>query len=49
MFVELSGLFLLGVRGVYVFESVEIVEEWWGYDQEGYDNFEYVQEEDFDD
>ena len=49
MFVELSGTSSSGARGVHALESAETTEEWWGYDQEGYDNSEYAQEEDPDD
>ena len=49
MFAELSGPSSSGARGVHALESAETAEEWWGYDQEGYDNSEYAQEEDPDD
>eukprot|EP00435_Cladocopium_sp_Y103_P018792 s5092_g4.t1 len=49
MFAELSGSSSSGARGVHALESAETAEEWWGYDQEGYDNSEYAQEEDPDD
>ena len=38
-----------GARGVHALEGAGTTEEWWGYDQEGYDNSEYVQGEDPDD
>ena len=38
MFAELSGPSSSGARGVHALESAETAEEWWGYDQEGYDN-----------
>ena len=46
MFVELSGSTSSGARGVHALEGAETTEEWWGYDQEGYDNSVYAQEED---
>ena len=49
MFVELSGSSSSGARGVHALEGADTTEEWWGYDQEGYDNSEYAQEEDPDD
>eukprot|EP00435_Cladocopium_sp_Y103_P040784 s2263_g11.t1 len=50
MFVELSGSSSSsGARGVHALEGADNTEEWWGYDQEGYDNSEYAQEEDPDD
>eukprot|EP00435_Cladocopium_sp_Y103_P042348 s2111_g11.t1 len=49
MFVELSGSSSSGARGVHALEGADNAEEWWGYDQEGYDNSEYAQEEDPDD
>ena len=49
MFAELTGPSSSGARGVHALESAETAEEWWGYDQEGYDNSEYAQEEDPDD
>eukprot|EP00435_Cladocopium_sp_Y103_P016683 s4940_g4.t1 len=49
MFVELSGSSSSGARGVHALEGANNTEEWWGYDQEGYDNSEYAQEEDPDD
>ena len=49
MFAKLSGPSSSGARGVHALEGAGTTEEWWGYDQEGYDNSEYAQEEDPDD